>query len=169
VITGTEEANAASLETQVAAAHNRARMLVLAILLSIVVCVAIGLFLVLTRSRAVSSQLPYSLYFASVMLAFASIFLRRTQMRPLRLEVVAGLRGIEGLLKHFFLITVVGLALADAIGVLALVAGIQGGDQSDVVRLGIVALVVAVFAYPRRQAWQRAAEYFAATPPAGRQ
>ena len=166
----TEDVKTLPLAERVAAMHRQATMVVIAILGSIVLCTAIGLYVVVARQpRLASAQLPYGLYFGAVFLAFGSIFFRRTQMRGMRLEMVAALRGIEGLLKHFFTVTVVGVALAEGIALLALVAAVQGGDQNDVARLGVVALVVALFTYPRRTSWQRAAEYFAATMPGAKE
>ena len=96
-----------------------------------------------------------------------AITLRRTQLRALRLEVVTGLRGIDGLLKHLVNITIISAALAEIIGVLAIVVAFFGGTAWDVVRLGIVGLVVTLYSYPRREAWQRTIDYYAATAPGG--
>ena len=45
---------------------------------------------------------------------------------------------------------------------LALVVAFFGGDKNDVIRLGVVALAVSLYNYPRRSAWQRAVDYFSA-------
>ena len=60
---------------------------------------------------------------------------------------------------------IVSIAMADLIGLLALLAGFFGGDQNDVARFGVVAIAVALYNYPRLRSWQRAAEYFAETVP----
>lgn len=160
------ESKRTSLDSRVVAAHRTASLIVLAIAGSILVYIAIGLYIVVSRpAQGLSPQQLYGFYVAAVFLAFGSIALRRTQMRRLRLEVVVGLRGIDGLLRHFFQITLMTAALAEIIGILALLAGIMGGDQNDVVRLGVVALVVELFTYPRRRAWQQTIDYFAATTP----
>jgi hypothetical protein len=150
----------------VAEAHRKAKLIVLSLAASIIVYTVVGLVLVNTRQpRVTASQVPIPFYVAAVFLAFGSIALRRAQMRRLRLEVVAGLRGAGGLINHFLQVAVVSAALAEIIGVLALVIVFFGGDDWDVLRLGIVAFVVAVFAYPRRGAWQQAVDYYAATMP----
>ena len=81
----------------------------------------------------------------------------------MKLEVVAATRGVEGLIKHLLNATILAAAIAEVIGALALVVVFFGGDQNDVIRLGVVALAVSLYNYPRRWAWQRAADYFSAT------
>lgn len=153
-----------SLHMRVAAAHRSAQVIVMAFAASIVVYMFIG-FLIAPRVSQVESQVPIPFYVGAVFLAFGSIALRRTQLRPLRLEVVAGLRGPDGLLKHLVNMTIISAALAEAIGVLAIAVAFSGGTLWDVVRLGVVALVITLYSYPRRQAWQQIVDYYAAAVP----
>jgi hypothetical protein len=149
----------------VAEAHRKAKVIVLFFAASIIVYTAAGLILVNSRPRILSSVVPIPFYVAAIFLALGSIALRRAQLRRLRLEVVAGLRGIDGLINHLLKVAVVSAALAEIIGVLALVVVFFGGDQSDVIRLGVVGLAVTLYSYPRRGAWQQAVDYYAATIP----
>jgi len=155
-----------TLDARVGETHRRASFIVTGIITSILVYVVIALFVISRQpAREFSTQTRISFYAAAAFLAFGSIFYRRAQMRRIRLEVVTGLRGITGLLKHFFQVTLVSVAMADLIGVLALVVSFSGGDRGMVLRIGVVAIAVALFAYPRRRSWQQAAEYFAETMP----
>ena len=164
--TRTEATGSATLEARVNEAQRRASMIVMAIIVSIVMYTAVALFVNSSRSPAgLTDQTRITLYAAAAFLALGSIFFRRTQMGRTRLEVVAGLRGISGLLKHFFRVTIVSVAMADLIGLLALVAGFLGGDPNDVARFGVVAIAVALYNYPRRRAWLRALQYFAENVP----
>ena len=152
--------------SRVRTAHNSARVIVLALAASIIVETVIGIFIANSRRpRVVSTGSLYPFYVGAVFLAFGSIAYRRAQMRRLRLEVVTGLRGVEGLVKHFFQVTLVSAAMAEAIGILAILVGAVGGEQTDVVRFGVVALVVELFTYPRLQAWQRAVDFYATATP----
>jgi hypothetical protein len=155
-----------TIQSRVAEAHNKAKVIVLVFAASIIVYAVVGLILLNARQpRILSSAVPIPFYVAALFLALGSIAVRRTQMRRLRLEVVAGLRGINGLINHFLKVTIISAVLAEIIGVLAFVVVFFGGDKSDVIRLGVVGLVVALFAYPRRGAWQQTIDYFAATTP----
>lgn len=154
-------------QDQVAAAHRTALTLVLALAMSIVVYTGVGLLIVNLRGAAPQTQPPYSFYAAAAVLAIGSILIRRAQLHRMKLETVAATRGVEGLIKHLLNATILAAAIAEVIGVLALVAAFFGGDQSDVARLGVVAIAVSLYNYPRRSAWRRAVDYFAATAGSG--
>ena len=149
-----------------AAAHRTAVVLVIAFTLSIVVYTGVGILILKTRGASSQAELPYPFYAAAAALAIGSIVVRRAQLHGMRLEIVATTRGVDGLIKHLLNATIIAAAIAEVIGVLALVVTFFGGTQSDVVRLGGVALVISLYNYPRRSAWQRAVDYFSATLPA---
>ena len=159
----------ASLHAQVAVAHRTALILVIAFAMSIVVFAGIG-FLILNVRRAVTrAEVPYAFYAAAAVLAIGSIVIRRAQLHRMKLEVVATTRGVDGLIKHLVNSTIIAAAIAETIGIIALAVAFFGGDQNDVVRLAVVALAVSLYNYPRRSAWQRAADYFFATLPGSRE
>jgi F0F1-type ATP synthase membrane subunit c/vacuolar-type H+-ATPase subunit K len=156
----------APLRERVTQAHRTAMIIMFALTASIAVYAALGLIILYTRDvapRPVQARIPF--FVAALFLALGSIAFRRTQLRWLRLEVVGGLRGPEGVIKHFFKTALVSAALAEAIGLLALVIVFFGGDTRDVLSLGIVALLIVLTSYPRRSAWEKAVEYFAANAP----
>ena len=131
--------------SQIAVAHRTALTLVLALAMSIVVYTGVGLLILNLRGAVTQTQLPYSFYAAAAVLAIGSILLRRAQLHRMKLEVVAGTRGVEGLIKHLLNATILAAAIAEVIGVLALVVAFFGGDKSDVIRLGVVALAVSLY------------------------
>jgi hypothetical protein len=148
---------------RVAAAHRTALTLVIALAMSVVIYTGVGLLILNLRGTSQQAELPYSFYGAAAVLAIGSILVRRVQLHRMKLEVVAGTRGVEGLIKHLLNATILAAAIAEVIGVLALVVAFFGGDQSDVIRLGVVAMAVSLYNYPRRSAWQQAVDYFSAT------
>ena len=161
-----QEAKPSDADSRIRAAYHSARLIVLAFAVFIIIYAAIGLYLVSSRQpRAVPTQSLLTFYMIAVFMAFGSISYRRAQMRRLRLEVIAGLRGVEGLIKHFFQVTLVSAAMAEIIGLLAIMVALFGGEQLDVIRFGVVALVVELFTYPRLGAWQRVVDFFAAAAP----
>lgn len=159
--------NSEETRTRVAAAHRTALTLVVAFATSIVIYAGVGLLILSARGTNRQAEPPYAFYAAAAVLAIGSIVLRRARLHPMKLEVVAGTRGVEGLIKHLLSVTIVAAAIAEIIGVLALAVAFFGGDRSDIIRLGVVALAVSLFNYPRRSAWQRVVDYFLATIPAG--
>ncbi len=162
MITRSEETVAReSLHAQVATVHSKAKTIVLAVLVSILLLTAIGFWLAGARTVTRTGQMPVSFVVGVIFLALGATAIRRTQLRWLRLQAIGSLRGVEGVLKHLFRMTVVVAALAEAIGVLALLVGIFASEQFYVLVFGLVAIVVLLSSYPRRMAWERAAEYFA--------
>lgn len=153
------------MNSQVAAAHRTALIIVLTLSMSIVIYMGAGLLILNLRFSKARAQLPYAFYGAAAALAIGSILVRRAQLHSMKLEVVAVTRGVEGLIKHLLNSTIIAAAIAEVIGVLALVVAFFGGDQNDVVRLSVVGLAVSLYNYPRRSAWERAVYYFAATTP----
>lgn len=151
---------------RVAAAHGNAVVLFTAFTLSIVVYTGVGFLILKTRAGSSPAELPYPFYAAAAALAIGSIVIRRAQLHRMRLEIVATTRGVEGLIKHLLNATIIAAAIAEVIGVLALVVAFFGGTPGDVARLGTVALVISLYNYPRRSAWQQAVDYFSATLPA---
>jgi hypothetical protein len=148
----------------VAAAHRTALTLVIALAMSVVVYAGAGLLILSLRGSRAQASLPYAFYGAAAVLAIGSILLRRAQLHRMKLEVVAGTRGVDGLIKHLLNATILAAAIAEVIGILALIVVFFGGDQGDVVRLGVVALAVSLYNYPRLSSWQRVVDYFSATP-----
>ncbi|PYT08113.1 MAG: hypothetical protein DMF60_05645 [Acidobacteria bacterium] len=155
----------ASLSSQLASAHKTALIIVLTFAMSIVIYMGVGLLKLNVSGARVQVQLPYTFYGAAAALAIGSILVRRALLHRTKLEVVAVTRGVEGLIKHLLNSTIIAAAIAEVIGILALVVAFFGGDQNDVIRLSVVGLAVLVWNYPRRSAWERAVYYFAATTP----
>jgi hypothetical protein len=162
VITRSEEAVAReALHARVATFHSKAKTVVLAVLGSIVMLSAIGFWIAGERAALPTRQMPIAFVVGVIFLALGATAIRRTQLRWLRLEAVGNLRGVDGVLKHLLRMTVIVAALAEAIAVLSLLVGVLAGEQFYVMVFGLVAIVVLLSSYPRRMAWERAAEYFA--------
>ncbi len=155
----------AQANERLAAAHKTAVIVVTALIASIVVYSGAGILVLKTGPAAPQAELPYPFYAAAAALAIGSIAVRRAQLHRMKLEVVAVTRGVAGLIKHLLNATIIAAAAGEVIGVLALLVVFFGGSQNDVIRLGAVALMVSIYNYPRRSAWQRAVDYFSATLP----
>jgi ABC-type microcin C transport system permease subunit YejB len=62
-------------------------------------------------------------------------------------------------------VTLIAAAIAETIGMIALLVSFFGGGQFYVIIFGVVGLVVILSSYPRRAAWEKIVEYYAATMP----
>jgi hypothetical protein len=153
--------------TRVAAAYRVAMSIALWLTAGIVLYIVIGLMILGSRSTVPRDQLLIPFYGAAAMCALGALVLRRIQMQGSRLESVAVRRGIAGLLGHLVTTTIISGALAEVVAVLGLLLSLLTSDLTHVLRLGVVALAVSVYNFPRLRAWQLAVEYFEQTAGAG--
>ncbi|HKV42386.1 MAG TPA: hypothetical protein VJX67_24495 [Blastocatellia bacterium] len=155
-----------STALRVRISHRGVSVLVLAISGSIIVYTAAGLIVVGARGEYFQPpQLKVPFYAAALFLALGSVALRRTQLRWLKLETIAGLRGAEGLIKHLARSTLILAVIGELIGLLGLVLSVVAGDKRDALTMGVVGLAVTLISYPRRVAWTNTVEYLASASP----
>ena len=146
--------------TRVSAAYRIAMTISLALTGSIVLYIAIGLVILRSRSAVSQDQLLVPFYGAAAVFAIGSLVFRRIQMQAPRLEAVVARRGVEGLVGHLVTTTIISGTLVEVVGLLGLLLSLLSGDLTHVIRLGVVALAVSVYNFPRLRAWQQAVEYF---------
>ena len=90
-----------------------------------------------------------------VILGIGAVTLRRTRFTAMRLQDIASLRGISGLLITLQNTTIQISLLGGLISILGFILMMRTGDNSYMVFIGIAALAVLIYCYPRRAAWQR--------------
>lgn len=109
-----------------------------------------------------------SLLLVVVFLGVGAVVLRRTRLSAMRLSDIAGLRGPSGLLHSLEKTTVYVALIGYAVAVLGFVGSMLTPQpdeaRSFMLRLGVIALAVFVYAYPRRSAWRRRVESSQKTP-----
>jgi hypothetical protein len=103
-----------------------------------------------------------------VFLGVGAVVLRRTRMNPMRLSDVAALRGPAGLLqsleKTSLYVSLIGYAVSLIGFVGSMLTPQPDASRSLMLRLGVIALAVFLYAYPRRAAWRRLVEATPETP-----
>jgi F0F1-type ATP synthase membrane subunit c/vacuolar-type H+-ATPase subunit K len=151
--------------TRVSAAYRTAMTIAMALTGSIVLYIAIGLIILRSRSSISRDELLIPFYGAAAAFAIGSLVFRRIQMQAPRLESVVARRGVEGLVGHLVTTTIISGALAEVVGLLGLLLSLMSGDLTHVIKLGVVALAVSVYNFPRLRAWQQAVDYFEQATP----
>ncbi len=96
------------------------------------------------------------LLIAIVLFGLGAVTLRRTRFSAMRLRDIAALRGTTGLLETLQKTTIYVALIGGAIALMAFLISIMSGDGTDMLRLGVIAIAVLLYAYPRRVAWERA-------------
>jgi hypothetical protein len=90
-----------------------------------------------------------------VILGIGAVTLRRTRFQAMRLQDIAALRGITGLLDTLQNTTIQVAILGGLIAALGFVLMMVTGYPVNMVFIGIAALAVLLYCYPRKAAWQR--------------
>lgn len=130
-------------------------MVVAAFFVLTVILVAIAFLAINAIARPGDPRLPLSLWIAILVFGFGAFALRRTRFAAMRLRDIAALRGTSGLLRTLQGTTIQVACLAGAISLMGFVIAIRTGNEFDMLRAGGVALIVLVYAYPFRGAWER--------------
>lgn len=99
--------------------------------------------------------LPMALWIVILFFGMGAFVLRRTRFNAMRLQDIAGVRGISGLLTTLQETTIQLALIAAAIALLGFIITIRTGNSFDMLRAGGVAIIVLLYCYPRQTAWQR--------------
>ena len=102
-----------------------------------------------------NGTLDISWRIAVVILGFCAIALRRTKFTAMRLQDIAALRGISGLLATLQKTTVQVAVLGGAVTIVGVAVSVLTGDSSYTLFSAVIALAVLIYCYPRKSAWQR--------------
>ncbi len=145
-----------STNEELARRHRTAAMVVGAFVGLTVALIGIAFFAAETLHRPGSDpSLAMALWIAILIFGLGSFVLRRTKLQRMRLQDIAALRGISGLLASLQATTLQIAFIGGAIALMGFVVTIMTGNKFDMLRAGGVAIIVLLSAYPQRGAWQR--------------
>ena len=102
-------------------------------------------------------SLAMALWISILVFGLGSFVLRRTRFQAARLQDIAALRGISGLLVTLQGTTIQIACIGAAIALMGFMVTIMTGNKYDMLRAGSVAAIVLISAFPQRSAWQRCA------------
>lgn len=135
-------------------------LIVVALGISTVLYVVIGWAFAPAMPRSDYEWLVNSHYIIVALVAVASVavvFLRRFFLAPARL-LKAGRQGVNAMLGRLYLCSLVGAVLGDVVGILGVVASLVTGNREYSWRLGLAALLLIAYSFPRRGEWERAVD-----------
>ncbi|HZI59885.1 MAG TPA: hypothetical protein VFD62_04185 [Pyrinomonadaceae bacterium] len=142
-----------------AAATTVLGLIVATILLSIVAYLAKPYF-----SELESRPIDWAFLILVLMLGLGAVAWRRTKFAPARLQDIAGLYGVSGLVKTFEKTTLQLAILAAGIAVIGFVATLMTGQEFYTYRASAIAILVLAYSYPTKSSWIRAIERYTAKP-----
>ena len=141
--------------------HRIATMFVVGFLLLDVVLVAIAYLAADRLFRPRDPSLSMGLWIAILVFGLGAFVLRRTKFAAMRLKDITALRGISGLLKTLQDTTVQVACIGGAIGLMGFMLVILSGDWTFTLRAVGVSVIVLIYGYPFRSAWERVARQLA--------
>ncbi|MDT4955017.1 MAG: hypothetical protein QOJ02_3155 [Acidobacteriota bacterium] len=144
-----------SIQGELARRHRTAAMVVGA-LLGLTIALAVIAF-VASESlyRPGDPSLAMALWIMILIFGLGSFVLRRTRFQAMRLQDIAALRGLSGLLATLQGTTIQVAFIGGAIALMGFAVTIMTGNKYDMLRAGGVAAIVLLYTYPQRSAWQR--------------
>ena len=99
-----------------------------------------------------------------LVLGLGAVVWRRTKFQPMRLQDIAGLAGVSGLLKTLEKTTIQLALLGTAIATIGFIATLMTGNERYTYWAGAIAVIVFVYCYPTKQSWLRALYRFTEKP-----
>lgn len=136
-------------------------------LLSIIAMLALTILLVALAFGHVRFPLPASLnspslsialWIAILIFGLGAVALRRTKFSAMRLQDIADLKGLSGLLQTLQKTTMLVALIGGAIALMGYFLSVMSGEPTDMLKAGVVAAAVLLHSYPRRAAWLRVAQ-----------
>lgn len=142
-----------------AAATTVLGLIVATILLSVIAYLGKPYF-----SELESRPIDWAFLILVLMLGLGAVAWRRTKFAPARLQDIAGLYGVSGLVKTFEKTTLQLAILAAGIALIGFIATLMTGQEFYTYRSSAIAILVLAYSYPTKSSWIRAIERYTAKP-----
>jgi len=91
-----------------------------------------------------------------LVLGLGAVVWRRTKFQTMRLQDIAGLAGVSGLLKTLEKTTIQLALLGAGIATIGFIATLMTGNERYTYWAGAIAVIVFVYCYPTKQSWLKA-------------
>ncbi|HST52042.1 MAG TPA: hypothetical protein VLJ61_08530 [Pyrinomonadaceae bacterium] len=134
--------------------HTQAARFVGAIIFLTLLLIVVALSGILNAAVSFNPLLANILRISIIFLAGGAFAFRRTKFSAMRLRDIAGLRGASGLLETLQQTTVSVAIIGGVIALFGFAVSLMTGYWLETILLGGVAIVVLLYCYPRRDAWQ---------------
>ncbi|HEY0546269.1 MAG TPA: hypothetical protein VGC91_12895 [Pyrinomonadaceae bacterium] len=144
-----------STQDELTRRHRSALMTVLAMLALTLVLLGVAFIAAEKLYRPGDPTLVMALWITILVCGLGAFVWRRAKFATMRLQDIAALRGISGLLRTLHSTTVQLAFLAGAISLMGFIITIRTGNKFDMLRAGGVAIIVLLYCYPAKGSWQR--------------
>lgn len=96
-----------------------------------------------------------ALWIVILFAGLGAIALRRMRFGAVRLQAIASAKGVSALLATLHKTTVHVALFGIVIAIIGYLLSMRSGYPSDMLKAGIIAIAILLYAYPRRASWQR--------------
>jgi cation transport ATPase len=146
-----------SIEDEMTRRQRRAATVVIGLLVLTVALVAVAFLASDFIYRPGNPSLAMALWIAVLVFGLGAFVFRRTRFTAMRLQDIAALQGISGLLATLYGTTLLVAYIGGAIALMGFIITILTGNPYDMLRAGGVAAIVLLYSYPSLSAWKRVA------------
>lgn len=143
--------NQAELEKR----YKTTAIIVAAQIATTVVLIVIGWFLAGDSENDAASGSLMPLWIAILFVAIGTFVLRRFLTNWDRFKTKALLKGIPGVLAALQTNAIILSAMAEVISITGFLIAILNGVRADMLRAGVVALIVFLMNFPRKSVWRK--------------
>ena len=146
---------ATDIQSELERRHRSASMVVLFFFALNILLVAIAYLAGERLFRPANPQLAFGLWLVILVCGLGVFVLRRTRFSAMRLQDIAAVKGVSAMLRTLQGTTIQVASIGGAIALLGFIITIITGDWSNMLRAAGVSIIVLLYCYPFRSAWQR--------------
>ena len=146
------------MESELSRRHRRSLTAIICVLALTLLLGALAFFGLIPAIGDYDQIIAFTLRIIIVFFGLGAVALRRARFSPTRLQAVASLRGASGLLATLEKTTILLVVLAGAIALMGYALTIVERNLPGppaMAWIGLIAVAVLLYAYPRRAAWRR--------------
>jgi hypothetical protein len=145
-----------NIQDELARRHRTATIAVLFFLALDAVLVLIAYFAAERVFRPADPKIAMGLWIVILVCGLGVFVLRRTRFAAMRLKDIAAVKGTSAMLRTLQGTTIQVAAIAGAIGLMGFMITIITRDWTNMLRAAGVSVIVLIYCYPFRSAWNRA-------------
>jgi uncharacterized membrane protein YdbT with pleckstrin-like domain len=149
------EATSPEAQAELARRHKAAATTVLSLLVGTILLSVIAFLARPYYTERPNLVLDMAVRIVILVLGLGAVAWRRTKFQAMRLQDIAGLTGVTGLLQTLEKTTIQLALLGAAIALVGFIATLVAGNERYTYWSGAIAVVVFVYCYPTRSSWLR--------------
>lgn len=158
-------AESANIQDELNRRHRAATLVVLTFFVLNVVLLGLAYVAALRIFRPADPKIAMGLWIVILVCGLGVFVLRRTRFSAMRLQDIAAVKGLSGLLRTLQGTTIEVASVAGAIGLMGFIITIITADWTNMLRAAGVSVIVLIYCYPFKNAWQRILQQVAPPPP----